>query len=72
MFTIHVQKIEKDAEGKLLPDAQRLTKAGKFVRSTCMMKWETRIKRRYVLNKIAIQKMFEGEMDDWDEDEEYD
>lgn len=25
---------------------------------------------RYVLNKIAIQKMFEGEMDDWDEDEE--
>ena len=26
---------------------------------------------RYVLNKIAIQKMFEGEMDDWDEDEEF-
>ena len=25
---------EKDAEGKLLPDAQRLTKVGKFVRST--------------------------------------
>lgn len=25
---------ERDAEGKLLPDAQRLTKAGKFVRST--------------------------------------
>lgn len=25
---------EKDVEGKLLPDAQRLTKAGKFVRST--------------------------------------
>ena len=25
---------ERDAEGKLLPDAQRLTKVGKFVRST--------------------------------------
>lgn len=25
---------EKDAEGKLLPDAQRLTKVGKFIRST--------------------------------------
>ena len=25
---------ERDAEGKLLPDAQRLTKAGRFVRST--------------------------------------
>ena len=25
---------EKDAEGKLLPDAQRLTKVGRFVRST--------------------------------------
>ena len=25
---------EKDSEGKLLPDAQRLTKVGKFVRST--------------------------------------
>ena len=25
---------ERDAEGELLPDAQRLTKAGKFVRST--------------------------------------
>lgn len=25
---------EKDAEGKILPDAQRLTKVGKFVRST--------------------------------------
>lgn len=25
---------ERDADGKLLPDAQRLTKAGKFVRST--------------------------------------
>src|SRR5574344_2619811 len=25
---------ERDAEGKLLPDAQRLTKIGKFVRST--------------------------------------
>ena len=25
---------ERDSEGKLLPDAQRLTKAGKFVRST--------------------------------------
>ena len=24
---------------------------------------------RYVLNKIAIQKMFEGEMDDWDDEE---
>lgn len=27
---------------------------------------------RYVLNKVAIQKMFEGEVDDWDEDEGYD
>lgn len=27
---------------------------------------------RYVLNKVAIQKIFEGEVDDWDEDEEYD
>ena len=25
---------ERDSEGKLLPDAQRLTKVGKFVRST--------------------------------------
>ena len=25
---------ERDADGKLLPDAQRLTKVGKFVRST--------------------------------------
>lgn len=25
---------ERDAEGKLLPDAERLTKVGKFVRST--------------------------------------
>ena len=27
---------ERDADGKLLPDAQRLTKVGKFVRSTSM------------------------------------
>lgn len=27
---------ERDAEGKLLPDAQRLTKVGKFVRSTSL------------------------------------
>ena len=27
---------------------------------------------RYVLNKVAIQKIFEGEVDDWDEDEGYD
>ena len=28
---------------------------------------------RYVLNKVAIQQIFEGEMDDWDiEEEDYD
>ena len=27
---------------------------------------------RYVLNKVAIQKIFEGEVDDWDANEEYD
>ena len=27
---------ERDAEGRLLPDAQRLTKVGKFVRSTSL------------------------------------
>ena len=27
---------EKDSQGKLLPDAERLTKVGKFVRSTCI------------------------------------
>ena len=27
---------EKDANGKLLPDAQRLTKVGKFIRSTSL------------------------------------
>lgn len=27
---------------------------------------------RYILNKVAIQKIFEGEVDNWDEDEEYD
>ena len=28
---------ERDAEGNLLPDADRLTKVGKFIRSTCVL-----------------------------------